>query len=208
MEQTDIETIKTWLGTGAINIFGLPFSGKDTHSNRLANLFDAPILGGGDILRNSDIPERVRDIMNSGVLIPTEDYISIVTPYLASAEYLGKPLILSSVGRWKGEEAGILSAAEAAGHPIKAVIYLLLDEPTAHQRFLKSLEDKDRDNRHDDSAEILAVRFDEFRNKTLPVIDHYRNLGLLTEIDGIPPKDEVTTAILQALLQRANQQVV
>ena len=44
---TDIEIITQWLGTGAINIFGLPFAGKDTHGHRLAELFGASIMGGG-----------------------------------------------------------------------------------------------------------------------------------------------------------------
>ncbi len=206
MQQTDIAIIKTWLGTGAINIFGLPFSGKDTHGNRLAEAFGASIMGGGgEILRNSVIPSHVRELMHAGELIPTEDFITIVTPYMSGESFAHKPLILSSVGRWHGEEPGVMGAAESAGHPIKAVIYLSLDETTAHQRFLESLKGTDRETRHDDSEEVLATRFAEFHHKTLPVIDYYRDMGLLIEVDGIPPKDEVTDTILRALLEKAKQ---
>lgn len=66
LSDNDIQTIKQWLGKGAINIFGLPFSGKDTHGHQLAKLFDASIMGGGDILRNSVIPPHVRELIDAG----------------------------------------------------------------------------------------------------------------------------------------------
>ena len=200
---SEIETIKQWLGTGAINIFGLPFAGKDTHGHKLAELFDASIMGGGDILRNSAIPPRVHQIMVTGALIPTNDYIDIVVPYLSKKEFTGRPLILSSVGRWHGEEPGVISAAKAADHPIKAVVFLSVSEDVARQRFINSLEDEIRGDRADDSEDKLETRFAEFRNKTMPVIDFYRDKGLLIEIDGNPPKSDVHQAILQGLLKFA-----
>src|ERR1700741_1102728 len=96
----EIQTIKKWLGTGSINVFGLPFAGKDTHSQELAVQLDGKILGGGEILRNSIIPDHVRELIDEGHLAPTEDYIRIVLPYLSKEEFADKPLILSSVGRW------------------------------------------------------------------------------------------------------------
>ena len=37
--------IKSWLGTGSLNVFGLPMSGKDTVGERLAKDLDAKFLG-------------------------------------------------------------------------------------------------------------------------------------------------------------------
>ena len=71
----EIAAIKQWLGTGSINIFGMPFAGKDTQGKILSDMFDGPLLGGGDILRNSVLPEHVRAAQKKGLLIPTEDYI-------------------------------------------------------------------------------------------------------------------------------------
>ena len=103
-----LSTIKAWLGTGSINIFGLPFAGKDTHGAILSQLFDAPLLGGGDILRNSVIPPELKKGLDAGILFPTEEYLRIVTPYLSKPEFQSRPLILSSVGRWIGEEQGVI----------------------------------------------------------------------------------------------------
>ena len=46
-----IETIKEWLGTGSINIFGLPMSGKDTQGIKLAEALGAKFLSSGLIIR-------------------------------------------------------------------------------------------------------------------------------------------------------------
>lgn len=205
MQQANIDHIKTWLGTGSINIFGLPFAGKDTHGHWLAELFNASIMGGGDILRNSVIPPHVRTLIDAGKLAPTDDYINIVTPYLSSEEFSGHPLILSSVGRWHGEEPGVMAAAESAGHPIKAVVFLSVSEAVAYERFLASRQDIKRGERADDTEHILQTRFTEFHNKTLPVIEFYRTHGLLIEVDGNPPKNEVHQTILQGLLAFANR---
>ena len=41
-----INTIKSWLGTGSINIFGLPMSGKDTQGLRLAEALRRHLAAG------------------------------------------------------------------------------------------------------------------------------------------------------------------
>lgn len=201
--ESEITEIKTWLQNGSINIFGLPYSGKDTHGKWLAEIFEANLLGGGDILRNSIIPKHVEEAMAKGLLAPTQDYVDIVVPYLSREEFANKPLVLSSVGRWHGEEDGVMEAAEKSGHPIKAVIYLDISPTVAHKRYQASIAKGDRQKRHDDGEDILAIRFHEFNSKTLPVIAYYEDKNLLIDIDGNPPVEEVRNVILKSLLERA-----
>ena len=196
--------IKDWLGAGSINIFGMPYAGKDTHGNRLAQEFDAPLLGGGDILRNSVIPEHVKTLMHAGELVPIEDYIRIVLPYFSKPEFANRPLILSSVGRWYGEQDGVMGACKSSGHSMKAVIYLQLHESVVRERFANARALGDREERADDAEEILGMRIKEFHTKTLPVIEFYRNAGLLIEVDGTLPVQDVATTILQELFSRAS----
>lgn len=202
-----IATIREWLGTGSINIFGRQFAGKDTHGRELVDLFDSVLLGSGDVLRNSAIPVRVKDMMHAGQLVPTEDFIKIVLPYLSKSEFDGKPLILSSVGRWHGEEEGVIDALEQAGHPQKAVIYLDIEESVAIERWNKSQTIGDRDDRHDETRESLETRLAEYRDKTLPVIEFYKNNGLLIDIDGRPEKHVVLQNILDELYKLATARV-
>lgn len=202
MEKTN-KAIQTWLGSGSINIFGRPFAGKDTQGRALTDMFDGTLLGGGEILRNSEIPEHVKAALKVGKLVPTDDYIRIVLPYLSRQDFNGKPLILSSVGRWIGEEAGVLQVAEASGHPLKAVVYLDLNEKTVRDRWQALHKLNDRGDRHDDTLEVLDTRLKEFQEKTLPVIEKYRELGLLIEIDGEQSVALVTKSILKELAEFA-----
>jgi adenylate kinase len=207
MENADprIATITSWLGAGSINLFGLPFAGKDTHGRELADFFNGPLLGGGDILRNSVIPPQVKQALHAGLLVPSKDFVDIVTPFLSKSEFKDKPLILSSVGRWIGEEQGVVEALKKAGHPLKAVIYLNIDEETVRTRWRISQEKQDRGWRPEDPEHLLDIRLNEFKVKTLPVIDYYRQRGLLIEINSIIPKPEVTDRILEALAEYAAQ---
>jgi adenylate kinase len=141
--------------------------------------------------------------MDSGGLIPTEDYIRIVLPYLSKPEFKGRPLILSSVGRWIGEEKGVMEATAGSGHPTKAVIYLHLSEAIVLERWRVSQEINDREGRADDHSHALEYRLEEFRNKTLPVIEEYRKMNLLIEVNSEASKQEVLENILARLYLRA-----
>jgi len=198
------QQIKTWLGSGSINLFGLPYAGKDTQGHKLAEQFGATVLGGGEILRNSVIPPHVKEAIDAGNLAPTQEYIDIVLPYLSRQEFAGQPLILSSVGRWHGEEDGVMQATEQSGHPIKAVIFLNIDEGILRQRWEYAQSAGTRGQRADDAEEKLATRLAEFREKTLPVIEYYRQKGLLIEVDGSQNVETVNQQILEALASRAH----
>lgn len=202
----DLDKIKKWLGSGAINIFGLPFSGKDTHGRTLTKLFDAELIGGGDILRHSELPPEIQKVNDAGILPPSDFYLQVVTPYLSKPEFAGRPLVLSSVGRWIGEEKDIIQATEAADHPIKAVVYLRLSEALVHQRWQASLSVGDRGERADDEESKLETRINEFNIKTLPVIDEYRKMGLLIEINSDAEKSEVLESILARLYVLASRE--
>jgi len=198
-----IEAIKKWLGTGSINIFGRPFSGKDFQGQRLALLFSGNLVGGGDILRRSTMPDHIKEYMRGGKLIPSDDYKNIVFPYLDQPKYVGMPLILSSVGRWHGEEEGVIESLEKTNHKLKAVIYLNISNIESHERWLAREINNDRSNRHDDTEEILNIRFAEFKEKTEPAIEYYREKGLLIELDGKGARDEITNNIINSLYKRA-----
>lgn len=199
MNFTDVTQINNWLDNGSINIFGRPFAGKDTQAAKLAELFDATVLGGGDILRNSTIPEHVDAALRRGELIPSQDYVDIVLPYLSKDEFANKPLILSSVGRWAGEEQGVIAALDSANHELKVVIYLDISEDTVRERWKRLELHDDRGGRYDDTADILEKRLAEYRDKTLPVLDSYKDKGLLCVIDGEQTPETVFDEIIRQL---------
>ena len=199
-----INTIKSWLGTGTINIFGLPFSGKDTQCETIAEIVGATTASSGAIFREQENNVELQQIMATGALIPSDMFFDIMLPFFSKPELAGKPLVLSSVGRMKGEELPIVQATNASNHPIKAVVLLTIPEEAIWQRHRAALAVNDRGNRADDANdEILKNRIAKFNSQTLPVIDFYRSQGLLIEIDGTPEPEKVTENIIDALYEIA-----
>lgn len=201
----NIERIKSWLGSGSINIFGMPFSGKDTVGTKLADVLDGELLSSGAILREAQ--ERDAELkaeMNSGALANTDKFRSIVLPYFGNEELTGKPLVLSSIGRWEGEEYDVIKAAADGGHPIKATLFLKISDKEAEKRRKLALENNDRGTRGDDeNEEALKLRIAEFNEKTLPVLETYRKLGLLIEIESDDSREVVFDRVLNSLLSKA-----
>ncbi len=197
--EAKLETIKTWLDTGSINIFGLPMSGKDTQGVRLAEALNAKFLSSGMIIRAMEA-ETKQKYSSKGALVPTNIFYEWVLPYFERRDLFGYPLILSSIGRWSGEENQVMSVAAGAGHNIKAVIFLNISEEEAKNRFETSKILNDRGEREDDSnIEIFHTRLQEFHEKTLPVLQHYRSLNLLIEINGNQSRDDVFNEIVEKL---------
>lgn len=194
-----LEKIKEWLHTGSINIFGLPMSGKDTQGVRLAEALDAKFLSSGMIIRAME-KETNQNLSGNGTLIPTNVFYDWVLPYFERRDLFEFPLILSSIGRWSGEEDQVMSVASGAGHPIKAVILLNISEADVKKRFEEAKIIEDRGNRNDDKdLETFNTRLEEFRTKTIPVLNHYKNLGLLIEVNGDQPRDLVFNEIVEKL---------
>lgn len=193
--------IKTWLGTGSLNVFGLPMSGKDTVGERLAKDLGAKFLSSGIIIRAFEA-EQNQNMTGSGQLIPTNTFYDIILPYFSREEMKNDSLILSSVGRWSGEEDKIMEAARNGGHEIKAVVLLDLTEADVKNRFEAAKELNDRGERADDAnLEIFETRIREFNEKTVPVLNHYDELKLLIRVPADGSRDEVYLSVIDKLVE-------
>jgi adenylate kinase len=200
-----IATIKQWLGTGSINIFGLPMSGKDTQGVRLAETLGAKFLSSGLIIRAKEEETR-QSYTEHGALIPTNIFYEWVLPYFEREDLRPYPLILSSIGRWSGEEAQVMSVAAGSGHEIKAVILLNISEADVESRFEAAKLIGDRGERKDDKdIETFRVRMEEFRTKTLPVLQHYKGMDLLINVNGDQRRELVFNEIVEKLYEKASQ---
>ena len=197
--------IKAWLGTGSLNVFGLPMSGKDTVGERLAKDLSAKFLSSGIIIRAFEA-EQNQNMTGSGQLIPTNIFYDIILPYFSREEMKNDSLILSSVGRWAGEEDKIMEAAKNGGHEIKAVVLLDLTETDVKNRFEAAKELNDRGERADDAnLEIFETRIREFNEKTVPVLNHYDELKLLIRVPADGNRDEVYLSVIDKLVEFINR---
>ena len=199
-----INQIKQWLGTGSINIFGLPMSGKDTQGIKLAEALGAKFLSSGMIIRAME-KQTKQHYSDQGSLIPTNVFYEWVLPYFERPDLYNYPLILSSIGRWHGEEDQVMSIAAGAGHEIKAVIILNISEADVMRRFEAAQVLNDRGNRLDDKNQrIFETRIQEFRTKTAPVLQYYKSKDLLIEVKGNQTREQVFEELITKLYQYVN----
>ena len=200
-----IDIIKNWLGTGSINIFGMPYSGKDTLGIRLAEALGGKFLSSGLILRAAEEQDKsLRNEMAAGELADTDKFRGLVLPYFFKQELLQFPLVLSSVGRWEGEEYDVIDTAVKSLHPIKAVIILNISEAEIKNRWHTARELQDRGQRADDKdLKILDKRIEEFMTKTMPVIETYQKRGLLLTVNGHQSRDDVYNEVVEQLFKVA-----
>ena len=194
-----ISKIKDWLGKSSINFFGLPMSGKDTVGERLATDLGAKFLSSGIIIRAYEAEQNAH-MTENGQLIPTNVFYDIILPYFSRDELKKNSLVLSSVGRWFPEEDKVMEAAKQGGHEIKAVILLDLSEVEVKKRFEAAKELNDRGERADDAnLEIFEIRIKEFQEKTVPVLKHYEELGLLIKVSAMGSREVVDNSVVNAL---------
>lgn len=198
-----ISIIKKWLGTSSINIFGLPMSGKDTQGIRLAEALNAKFLSSGMIIRAKEA-ETHQGYSDNGNLIPTNVFYEWVLPYFEREDLKSFPLILSSIGRWSGEETEVMSVAKRSGHEIKAAVLLNISEKDVEDRYEAAKILNDRGERKDDNnIDIFRNRIEEFRIKTVPVLNHYKALGLLVIVNGNQGREGVYQELIEKLYEIA-----
>ena len=116
---------------------------------RLAEALGGKFLSSGLIIRANEELTR-QHFSDKGDLTPTDVFYKWVLPYFEKEELKEFPLILSSIGRWSGEENKVMETAEKAGHPIKAAVILNISEADVMSRWQAVAELKDRGTRYDD----------------------------------------------------------
>ena len=196
-----IAIVRRWLGTGSINIFGFPMSGKDTQGVKLAKAINGKLLSSGIIIRAKEM-ELHKNLTSNGDLIPTDIFYEWVLPYFDREDLRSFPLILSSIGRWYGEEDTVMETARKTGHEIKAVVLLNISEADVIGRFQKLQVLNDRGERQDDKdLVVFENRLEEFREKTMPVLEHYKKLGLLVNVNGDQSREEVFAEMIDKLYE-------
>jgi adenylate kinase len=53
--------------------------------------------------------------------------------------------------------------------------------------------------RDDDKAETVTNRIKVYQDQTAPLIDYYKQRGLLAEVNGLAPVEEVSTQLMSVL---------
>ena len=183
---------------------GPPGSGKGTQAKLLAERLGVRAISTGDMLRDAvrrgtPLGRRAQAIMDAGELVPDDVVIGLVRERIALPD-AAKGFLLDGFPRTIEQAEALDRILRGNAAPLDGVINLLVPEGTLLERLLgrAALE-----GRSDDRRETVAERLRIYREKTAPLVQHYRDLGLLTDVDGSGSIDEVAARIDRALVRPA-----
>jgi adenylate kinase len=181
-------------------IMGPPGAGKGTQALRIAEHYRIPAISTGDIFRamkHSDTPlaRQVRTIMESGGYVSDEITNDIVKDRLAQGDCV-TGFLLDGYPRTLQQVQTLDDYLAETDRPLHAVVSLLADVEEVVARLLKRAE---IDGRPDDNEETIRVRLQVYAEQTEPLLGLYRSRGMLVEVDGLGPIDEVSERVFAAL---------
>ena len=159
-----------------------------------------PAISTGDMLREavkagSDLGLRVHGIMQAGLLVDDKTMAEVIRERLARSgeRQCGEGFLLDGYPRTIPQAETLDGILGEAGERLDAVLLVAVPEEELVRRAVA------RKRGEDDREEVVRERLRVYREKTAPLIGYYRGLGLLREIDGYLPVDEVTARMLAAL---------
>jgi adenylate kinase len=176
-------------GQARVVLLGPPGAGKGTQGATLSAHLGIPTISTGDMLREavaegSELGNKVQGIMASGALVDDATMADVVRDRLAKADARGG-FLLDGYPRTLPQAETLAGILRDAGTALAAVLLVEVPEDELVRRALLR-------GRADDQESVIRERLRVYREKTAPLIGYYRERGLLREIDGNRPVDEVT----------------
>lgn len=205
-------------------LLGPPGCGKGTQAALLRERLGVPHLSTGDMLRaaveaGTEIGRRAGEIMKRGGLVPDEAVVGIVAQRIGLRD-CGGGFVLDGFPRTVAQAEALGGMLEERGLRLDRVIEIAIDEgglvrrvtgrfvcagcnavynehskPPQREGICDKCGGTEFRRRPDDTAEAVAQRLAAYREETAPLVPYYRDRGLLAQVDGGAPLEEVSAAV-------------
>ena len=174
-----------------IIMLGAPGAGKGTQAKMLADKYKIPHVSTGDIFRaniknGTELGTKAKVYMDQGMLCLDKalDALNDKIDFAVNVEVPDENIIRRMSGR---------RACLSCGRT-----YHIVYNPPKEEGICDECK-KELVLRDDDKPETVEKRLKVYHEQTQPLIDYYRNKGVLAEVDGTRDMQEVFTAITDVL---------
>jgi adenylate kinase len=179
---------------------GPPGAGKGTQAQVVAERYSIPAISTGDIFRKNvsegtDLGVQAQRFMDAGEYVPDELTNLMVRNRIDEVD-AERGFLLDGYPRTLAQVEELDGMIKHTGHVLDAVVVLTVDKEELVQRLLQRAE---TEGRADDTEDVVRRRHEVYDDQTAPLIDVYRDRGLMIEVDGMGEVDEVSQRIFDAL---------
>lgn len=196
-----------------IVLLGAPGAGKGTQAQKLEAEFSLSHIATGDLLRaavkaGTELGKKAKSYMDQGGLVPDEVVIGLVKEKLSSPD-CQSGFILDGFPRNTSQAEALDHEFAQMNIKLDAALLVEVDPEVIVKRLSSRRVCKvcgytannsysscpkcagDLYQRDDDKPETVRNRLDVYEQKTSPLIHYYREQGILKEVDGDRPVEEV-----------------
>ncbi len=210
---------------------GAPGAGKGTQARRLAVGAGVPQVATGDMLREAvaegtPLGREAKRYMDAGALVPDDVVIGLVDERLARPD-AGPGYVLDGFPRTVAQAEALDALLRRRGQDLDRVLFF----DVSRQELLRRLTGRricrqcgtafhlisappktagrcdqcggELYQREDDAEATVAHRLDVYQTQTAPLLDYYRERGLLVAVPGEGSVDQVAGLIQRALREPA-----
>ncbi len=208
-------------------LLGPPGAGKGTQAERISDELGLAHISSGDIFRENlknqtELGKKAQGYMNRGELVPDDLTIEMIKDRLQRDDckagalldgFPRTPAQAEALGKMLAEWNGKVDCVPYISVPAEELITRLCGRWTCraqghvyHEKFNPSkkpgvcdVDGSELYQRDDDKKETVERRISVYLEQTSPLIEYYKKLGVLAEIDGTLPIDQVTALMMKAL---------
>jgi adenylate kinase len=182
-------------------LMGPPGAGKGTQAQVVAERYSIPAISTGDIFRKNasegtELGIQAQRFMDAGEYVPDELTNLMVRNRIDEPD-AERGFLLDGYPRTLAQVEELDGMIKHTGHVLDAVVVLTVDKEELVQRLLQRAE---TEGRADDTEDVVRRRQEVYHDQTAPLIDVYRDRGLMIEVDGMGEVDEVSKRVLDALV--------
>ena len=204
-------------------IMGLPGAGKGTQAAKIVEEFHVAHISTGDMFRaamanQTEMGVLAKSFIDKGELVPDDVTNGIVKERLAQDDIKEKGFLLDGFPRTIEQAHALDQILVDLGLELEGVINIEVDPScllerlsgriihretgeTFHKVFNPPADYKEEDyyQREDDKPETVKRRLDVNIAQGEPIIAHYRELGLVSDIQGNQDIDDVFAEVKKAI---------